>query len=95
MKWNWYEKVIVITATIMVVGWLFADKARADMGKHQSGWSVEQGYISTSPEGDRFACSLGYWTPEFARYEQSLLCVTFDNPERYKGLQSGRLEKME
>ena len=55
-------------------------------------WVAEQGFITTAPNGDKFACELGLWTPEFEPDEVSLECVPFVDPKRYKGHKDGELE---
>ncbi len=71
-----------------------AQRASADM--NTSGrWIAEQGFIVTSPLGERYACEIGLWTPEFEPDEVSLVCVPFEDPKRYKGHKDGELELIE
>ena len=59
-------------------------------------WYAEQGFIVTSPAGERFACQIGIWTPEFEPDEVSLECAPFPlYPDRYKGHKDGELELVE
>ena len=56
------------------------------------GWSVQKGYIVTTPTGDVLACGQGEFRTDLAPGVWSLECDEF-NPEPYMGYPDSSLRK--
>jgi hypothetical protein len=99
MSW---KTIVMLTLVgfITIAGLLTIESARAQatiVPDMTGRWVADRGFIVTSPTGEKFACELGAWTPEFAPDEVSLVCVSFDDTAalRYKGHKDGELELIE
>ena len=95
-----YEKFVLLSLLAAVV-WIFTVVGTPASGQAlivpmtPGEWGVTQGYISTSPEGERFACELGEYNEAVQIGVTSpdvyLKCVDFVYPKAYIGQEDGTL----
>ena len=90
---DWFGIVVLVVMLGALVGAAKAeDHTIMIMVPVTDRWVAEQGFIVTSPDGERFACEIGIWTPEFETDEVSLACAPFGDTKRYRGHKDGELE---
>ena len=97
--WEKIVMIILLAAAIYIVaGVVKPVGAQATIQPIVIGqWSVVQGFISTSPEGVRFACEVGDYGEgqsypfELEDSDVYLRCVPFINDKPYAGKKEGEL----
>ena len=97
-----YEKFVLLSLLAAVV-WIFTVVGTPASGESlvviipvtPGEWNVNQGYVTTSPEGERLACELGDYGEAIQLGVTSpdvyLKCVDFVYPKAYIGQEDGTL----
>jgi len=102
---KWYEKVLILlllVAAVYIIGAVGQPaNGQATIEPIMIGeWRVGQGYISTSPEGDRYACEVGDYGEgrsypfELDEMDVYLRCVPFVDDKPYAGKPDGELVRL-